>query len=71
MESLANFVSHHTALVPNFLSIASIASYIVFWVYRKRHGLPPSRRTGALVVLVLVPLILFAGFVVGVMTPHS
>lgn len=71
MESLANFVSHHVELVTNLLTFAVVANAIVFGIYKRRHGLPPSRRTGALLVLVLGSLIIFAGFCVGVMTTHN
>ena len=70
MDALINFLLHHERSVADlFLSLLLLASSIHLTVYKKRHNneLPPWRVR----IVVIIILIVFGGYCLGVMASLS
>lgn len=70
---MVDFIQHHSGLVLQLFSL--VATAISFFLYfdrkrREAQNLPLSRTTKAWVFIVGANLILFAGFVIGVLASH-
>ena len=67
---MVDFVLHHTTAIQFFFVVVIFASTVGLNAYKKRHNNQLSKRTQAVVGFLLAQVVIFGGFVIGVLASH-